>query len=126
MYHGLCTQPCPDPESACTGFFFWDVIHPTTAVHEILGNRAFGLLAEAAIGDFDLDSDVDGADFLAWQRGEVSNPPSQSDLNDWQANFGAVDRSAAATSTAVPEPATGIILLFGTMAMLFSRDVVVS
>ena len=77
-------------------------------------------------GDFDEDGDVDGNDLLAWQRGEVSNPPSQSDLDDWQASFGSVASSAAAASTTVPEPATGIILLFGMVAMLFRRVVVVS
>ena len=30
--------------------------------------------------DFDGDEDVDGADFLAWQRGESPNLLSQSDL----------------------------------------------
>ncbi|QEG37393.1 LamG-like jellyroll fold domain-containing protein [Bythopirellula goksoeyrii] len=34
-------------------------------------------------GDFDVDSDVDGADFLLWQRN-----PSVGNLGDWQANYG--------------------------------------
>jgi hypothetical protein len=32
------------------------------------------------VGDFDVDGDTDGADFLKWQRGEVSNPLNASDL----------------------------------------------
>ncbi len=39
-------------------------------------------------GDFDGDGDVDGRDFLAWQRGGSPNPLSASDLADWQANYG--------------------------------------
>ncbi|MBN2292689.1 MAG: SBBP repeat-containing protein, partial [Pirellulales bacterium] len=38
--------------------------------------------------DLDDDGDVDGADFLAWQRGESPDPLSSSDLASWQATFG--------------------------------------
>ena len=36
------------------------------------------------VGDFDLDGDVDGQDFLLWQR-----DPIIGQLDDWKANFGA-------------------------------------
>src|SRR5690606_23764585 len=52
-------------------------------------------------GDFDFDGDVDGHDFLAWQR-----DPNLGDLADWQANYGATGASA---SVAVPEPSTFIL-----------------
>ncbi len=55
-------------------------------------------------GDFDEDGDVDGADFLQWQRGGLST----SALADWETNFGATSLPAASTS--VPEPSTGLIL----------------
>jgi hypothetical protein len=58
-----------------------------------------GVLSVAAaslLGDFDADGDVDGRDFLVWQRN-----PSVGDLADWQANYGMGELSA---STAVPEP----------------------
>ena len=42
-------------------------------------------------GDFDFDGTCDGADFLAWQRGESPYPLSSSDLAEWQAEFGAPD-----------------------------------
>ena len=45
-------------------------------------------LVAALPGDFDFDGDVDGHDFLKWQRGESPNPLSQSDLADWEANYG--------------------------------------
>ena len=41
-------------------------------------------------GDFDADNDVDGADFLKWQRGQSPDPLSQADLNAWEANYGTV------------------------------------
>lgn len=47
-------------------------------------------------GDFDLDGDVDGQDFLAWQRN-----PSVGDLTDWQTNYGVSSVAAART---IPEP----------------------
>ena len=74
-------------------------------------------------GDFDLDGDVDGTDFLKWQRGESPISMSQSDLDDWQANFGTVASSITAASTAVPEPATGIILMLGLAALLTGRRI---
>ena len=66
------------------------------------------------VGDFDVDGDTDGADFLKWQKGEVSSPPSASDLAAWEANFDAV-APLAVTLTAVPEPSA---VLLGVMASL--------
>jgi hypothetical protein len=74
-------------------------------------------------GDNDVDGDVDGFDFLNWQLGASVNPFSAQDLADWEANYGFVPLPIP--STAVPEPTTGIILLFGMLAILFRRDVVV-
>jgi hypothetical protein len=106
------------------------VLHMTQADFDALNTAGGGLLATwdnesghhvdfVVPGDFDFDGDVDGGDFLAWQRGKSSNPPSQSDLDDWRASFGAVASSAAAASTGVPEPATWIMLMLG-MATLFT------
>ena len=39
-------------------------------------------------GDFDGDNDVDGRDFLDWQRGQSPEPLSQADLISWESNFG--------------------------------------
>src|SRR5690606_22350888 len=54
--------------------------------------------------DFDHDGDVDGRDFLAWQR-----DPSVGDLADWQANYG--NSALTSASVVVPEPAS--LLLAG-------------
>lgn len=53
-------------------------------------------------GDFDSDADVDGRDFMFWQRDAIVGA-----LNDWQENYG---NSPQAVSSTVPEPA-GIGLL---------------
>lgn len=60
-------------------------------------------------GDFDGDGDVDGGDFLVWQRGESPNPLSGSDLAAWQANFGNTGGSLA--TAAVPEPAASTMVI---------------
>lgn len=60
-------------------------------------------------GDFDYDGDVDGQDFLIWQRGGSPTPLSVADLADWQINYGAL--SAQRASLAIPEP-TGVVIVF--------------
>jgi len=66
-------------------------------------------------GDFNVDGDMDGSDFLKWQRGGSPNPLSASDLADWEANYG-MDASLLAISAAtVPEPSS---LLLGAMASI--------
>jgi len=62
-------------------------------------------------GDFDVDNDVDGDDFLHWQRGESFDPLSLNDLQDWSDNLGSVVSpiSTATSFEAVPEPSTAVI-----------------
>jgi hypothetical protein len=60
-------------------------------------------------GDFDSDGDVDGRDFLVWQRGLSPTPLSSSDLSDWQINYGPGTVQALATS--VPEPCSSLLLM---------------
>jgi hypothetical protein len=43
---------------------------------------------ETIPGNYDEDEDVDGRDFLAWQRGESPDPLSSEDLELWQAEYG--------------------------------------
>ncbi|QDT00692.1 hypothetical protein [Adhaeretor mobilis] len=57
-------------------------------------------------GDFDADGDVDGSDFLAWQR--TDGTPAG--LSGWQMNYGTLS-SAAAAATSVPEPSSFLLLL---------------
>ncbi len=66
------------------------------------------VLDQAITGDFDEDGDVDGNDFLRWQRGETTTPISDTDLTDWKDNFGEPSGLAASS---VPEPNSGVGLL---------------
>lgn len=67
--------------------------------------------ASALVGDFDADGDVDGADLLAWQRGEAPLGGDPSELADWQANYGN-QGAIAANANRVPEPATFALAVF--------------
>ncbi len=64
-------------------------------------------------GDFDSDNDVDGRDFLEWQKGNSPNGTSgvsvdSGDLAVWQGAYGT---PLTAATTAVPEPNSLILLL---------------
>ncbi|MDC0936664.1 hypothetical protein OAS39_10285, partial [Pirellulales bacterium] len=60
-------------------------------------------------GDFDIDGDVDGFDFLAWQRG-FGTLYESNDLATWELNYGAVPLLANNT-TAVPEPSPLLLVV---------------
>lgn len=64
-------------------------------------------------GDFDNDNDVDGADFLAWQRGFPGTFDS-GDLADWQMNYGGGPLPAAQS---VPEPTSAILCVLALMML---------
>ncbi|WP_428307817.1 hypothetical protein [Lacipirellula sp.] len=70
-------------------------------------------------GDFDLNGVVDGADFLAWQRGASPAPLSAADLAAWKANFGA--SAANSTAAAVPEPGAFGMLITALLASCCGR-----
>jgi hypothetical protein len=74
------------------------------------GNDVVITTAAGLLGDFDIDGDVDGADFLAWQRGESPLGVDATDLVDWQANFGN-SSPASANSVSVPEPSTAMLII---------------
>ncbi|MDZ4656711.1 MAG: hypothetical protein SH868_03935 [Bythopirellula sp.] len=65
---------------------------------------AEGIITEVE-GDHDADGDVDGRDFLAWQRAGGTVP----DLQLWQTNYGMAGPLGA--SFAVPEAASGMLIL---------------
>jgi hypothetical protein len=62
-------------------------------------------------GDFDFDWDVDGVDFLIWQRGESPGGGVASKLADWKSSFGTT--GLVAKSTGVPEPSTLSLVVCG-------------
>jgi hypothetical protein len=73
-----------------------------------LGSQSVGLP-----GDFDGDSDVDGQDFLVWQRN-----PSVGSLSTWQ---GAYPAPLSATIAAVPEPTAAVLLCLAGAALGMRR-----
>jgi hypothetical protein len=80
-------------------------------------------------GDYDGDGDVDGADFLTWQRGlgltgqpdattgdsDDDGDVDAADLALWQSHFGGAP--AVAAVGAIPEPASLALLAAGAMAI---------
>ena len=64
-------------------------------------------------GDFDGDTDVDGRDFMLWQRNA-----SVGALGGWQAGYGNFPR---VESIAVPEPAVLCLLTIGALQMVLCR-----
>lgn len=88
-------------------------------------------IGQTAHADFDGDGDVDGADFLVWQRGfgitgtatlgqgDANNDKNvdSADLAIWRNQFGTGTGVSSLGSIAVPEPATWIasLLLIGTV-----------
>lgn len=76
-----------------------------------LGTDRTAYLLVPLSGDFDVDGDVDGRDFLAWQRGESPEPFSAEDLALWQAEYGKGDSLRA--NVAVPEPSVAMLSVLG-------------
>jgi len=70
---------------------------------------------ELLAGDFDNDEDVDGADFLAWQRNT-----SLGSLSEWETNFG-MGVGALASTAVVPEPSAIALALVAGCGLLCVR-----
>jgi hypothetical protein len=62
-------------------------------------------------GDFNGDGIVDAADYVVWRKTDGM----QAGYNNWRTNFGRTSGSgsgaAGSVHAAVPEPATGLVLL---------------
>ncbi|MAT71531.1 MAG: hypothetical protein CMJ58_18645 [Planctomycetaceae bacterium] len=94
------------------------VVQDPDGTNSVLGVDRFGFdnisfeAAPGVAGDFDGDLDVDGADFLEWQRSDAT----PAGLADWQSNFGST--SALATAASIPEPATSSLLVIAATGLL--------
>lgn len=69
-------------------------------------------------GDFDVDGDVDGQDFLIWQRGGSPNPLSSGDLTQWRNNFGP---PLVPAGSAIPEPGAATLSALALLAAISVR-----
>jgi len=69
-------------------------------------------------GDFNQDGIVNAADYVVWRKTDGSQPG----YNNWRANFGRSSGSGTgAVAAAVPEPATGLLLLVIMAGMSLGR-----
>jgi hypothetical protein len=60
-------------------------------------------------GDYNEDGKVDTADYVVWRKNNING---QQGYDDWRANYGRTSGSGSALS-AVPEPATGLLVVLG-------------
>ncbi len=68
-------------------------------------------------GDFDFDGDVDGDDFLAWQRDDGT----PSGLTAWRNNYGTPVPMVSASTSFVPEPTSAALILIAAVAVTCRR-----
>lgn len=108
----------PDPEDTGFSFAYIDFNAPP-------------VLQQMENADFDQDGDVDGRDFLIWQRGfgtgtslaegdaNGNGSVGVEDLAIWQTQYGNAPLVGAAT--AVPEPSTAVVLLWSILIVSFRK-----
>jgi hypothetical protein len=107
---GLQIWVAPGDQTAAgfNGGAFAPLVADVLPDYFLAANQGLGLVAGPGTcpatkpGDYDNDGDVDGRDFLVWQRGGSPTPNSAADLATWRTNFG----SAVAAGGAIPEPST--------------------
>jgi len=80
----------------------------SSSLTDFFDPNAFLTITLISPGDFNGDGQVNGVDFLKWQRGESPNPLSAADLGDWEASYGKVD-FLATNSKSVPEPSASLL-----------------
>jgi hypothetical protein len=101
----------------------------------LLTTGELGVVSASVVedADFDGDGDVDGRDFLTWQRGfglteqednSLGDANGDGDINGldlaiWQTQYG--QPSELATQTAVPEPTSFVLIMLGGYAVALRR-----
>lgn len=127
LNHIDCPSGCGNPEMPISADFFGSDGWPNEPSRIYFGGDDSVIFTDFTVavsdepgqdGDFDGDDDVDGRDFLVWQRGESPDPLSAGDLALWQANYG---MGALAGISAVPEPSGVTLLTLGVIAAILLR-----
>lgn len=93
----------PDLDSG----LFWDT-------SELLSTGVLSVV-DVLSGDHDRDGDVDGADFLHWQRS-----PAIGSMADWEAGFGAIPMLSGSSSV-LPEPTARLLMWLAACVASFGR-----
>lgn len=87
----------------------------------VLGSDGVGGVVTDSValipGDFDGNFEVDGRDFLLWQR-----DPGIGSLADWQANYGMSLSTISVAVNAVPEPNGLALIVSCNLIVLFCRN----
>jgi len=113
------SQLAPNPNQ----YLFWDDLHPTAAVHLILGHRALDLFFPP--GDYNRNVASDAGDYVAYRKG-LGTSYVPIDYNIWQAHFGettpgGTGSGATAFASAVPEPWSISLLLSALFCRTLAR-----
>ena len=95
---------------------FWDDLHPTAAVHLILGHRALDLFFPP--GDYNRNVTSDAGDYVTFRKG-LGTTYVPIDYNIWRAHFGETTAGGAGSgdtgfASTVPEPG-GILICIATL-----------
>lgn len=87
-------------------------------------NIASGLALEpsALAGDFNRDGIVDSTDYVVWRKG-LGTLYTQGDYDVWRSHYGptAITGAGAGANSAVPEPATLVLLTFAVVGIRLPR-----
>lgn len=79
-----------------------------------------GILPKAVTGDYNGNGTVDAADYAVWRNGD-SPDDTQAGYDLWKANFGKTGGTGSVAAAAVPEPASALMLLAGTLLWFVGR-----
>ena len=81
----------------------------------------FNLSETSAYADFDDDNDIDGFDFLKWQRGETPEMGSADELALWESQYGDTVPPLSALVASIPEPSTLLLSCLAGCVLLQRR-----
>jgi phospholipase/lecithinase/hemolysin len=115
-------------------YLFWDAIHPTTTVQSILGDVASRLI-DGVKGDFNTNGEVNGADLALWRLGfgaanaarrqgdaDGDRDVDGGDFLAWQRTLGTNLTAPPRAGAAVPEPVTIGLLTLGAGVFVRARQ----